>query len=58
MPVCPPGAGFEVASPLGRLDRVAALIRAGYDPVLPDAARDPGHVLRLAARMPVDVVLS
>lgn len=30
---------------------VAALIRAAYDPVLPAAARDTSHALRLAARM-------
>ncbi|MBW6507003.1 MAG: DUF2927 domain-containing protein [Rhodobacteraceae bacterium] len=30
---------------------VAALIRAAYDPVLPDATRDPSHALRLAARL-------
>lgn len=30
---------------------VAAVIRAGYDPVLPAMARDPAHALRLAARM-------
>ena len=30
---------------------LAALIRAAYDPVLPDAARDPSHALRLVARM-------
>lgn len=30
---------------------LAALIRAAYDPVLPDAATDPAHALRLAARM-------
>lgn len=30
---------------------VAALIRAAYDPVLPVAAMDPAHALRLAARM-------
>jgi len=29
----------------------AALIRAAYDPVLPVAAADPAHALRLAARM-------
>ncbi|MDO5647898.1 hypothetical protein [Paracoccus sp. (in: a-proteobacteria)] len=29
----------------------AALIRAAYDPVLPVAATDPAHALRLAARM-------
>ena len=32
-------------------DQVAALIRAVYDPVLPSAARDPSHALRLAGRM-------
>ncbi|MFT3690523.1 hypothetical protein [Paenirhodobacter sp.] len=30
---------------------VAALIRAGYDPVLPACADDASHALRLAARM-------
>ncbi|MCZ0962122.1 hypothetical protein [Paracoccus benzoatiresistens] len=30
---------------------LAALIRAAYDPVLPVAATDPAHALRLAARM-------
>ena len=30
---------------------IARLIRAAYDPVLPDAARDPSHALRLSARM-------
>ncbi|MBI6628618.1 hypothetical protein [Pontibaca salina] len=30
---------------------IAALIRAAYDPVLPDTARDPAHALRLFARM-------
>lgn len=30
---------------------LAALIRAAYDPVLPDAATDPSHALRLAARL-------
>ena len=30
---------------------VAGLLRAAYDPVLPVAARDPSHALRLAARM-------
>ncbi len=30
---------------------VAAVIRAAYDPVLPDAARDPSHALRLTARI-------
>lgn len=30
---------------------VAGLIRAAYDPVLPAAARDPAHALRLSARL-------
>lgn len=30
---------------------IAALIRAAYDPVLPPAAADPAHALRLAARL-------
>lgn len=30
---------------------IAALIRAAYDPVLPVAAQDPSHALRLAARI-------
>ncbi len=29
----------------------AAMVRAAYDPVLPDAAGDPAHALRLFARM-------
>jgi hypothetical protein len=31
---------------------IAAVIRAGYDPVLPTVARDASHALRLAARIP------
>lgn len=31
--------------------RIAALIRAAYDPVLPVVMRDPAHALRLAARL-------
>ncbi|MEQ3727539.1 MAG: hypothetical protein ABNH38_09010 [Tateyamaria sp.] len=30
---------------------IAALIRAAYDPVMPGAADDPSHALRLAARI-------
>jgi hypothetical protein len=30
---------------------IAALIRAAYDPVLPAAADDPSHALRLSARI-------
>ncbi len=32
---------------------VANLIRAAYDPVMPMAARDASHALRLTARMGV-----
>lgn len=32
---------------------IAALIRAAYDPVLPDATDDPAHAWRLAARLAV-----
>jgi len=50
---------FRDAAPLGRIGpgrtilrpEIAALIRAAYDPVLPDMAEDPAHALRLAARM-------
>lgn len=31
---------------------IAALIRAAYDPIMPVAADDPSHALRLSARMP------
>lgn len=30
---------------------IAGVIRAGYDPVMPAATRDPSHALRLAARV-------
>lgn len=30
---------------------IGALIRAGYDPVLPGVAQDPSHALRLSARL-------
>lgn len=49
---------FRSASPLALVDaspilrpEIAELIRAAYDPVLPAAASDPSHALRLAARM-------
>ena len=49
---------FLGASPLARLGGrvilrpdIAGLIRAAYDPVLPVAATDPAHALRLAARL-------
>lgn len=48
---------FDGTSPLARVgDRVilrpeiGAVIRAGYDPVLPVMASEPSHALRLAAR--------
>lgn len=48
---------FDGSSPLGRMGggvilrpEIGAVIRAGYDPVLPVMARDPSHALRLAAR--------
>ena len=49
---------FDGSSPFGRVGEavilrpeIAAVIRAGYDPVLPVVARDPSHALRLAARL-------
>ncbi|WP_226622148.1 hypothetical protein [Alloyangia pacifica] len=50
---------FAARSPLGRLEdgrvvlrpEIGALIRAAYDPVMPAAARDSSHALRLAARV-------
>ena len=49
---------FDGTSPLARLGErvilrpeIGAVIRAGYDPVLPVMARDPSHALRLAARV-------
>ena len=49
---------FEGTSPLARVGErvilrpeIGAVIRAGYDPVLPAVARDPSHALRLAARV-------
>ena len=51
---------FQGAGPLGRLGErvilrpdIADLIRAAYDPVMPDVAEDASHALRLAARMGV-----
>jgi hypothetical protein len=52
-------AAFTRASPLVRLPggeamlrpETGALIRAAYDPVLPVAATDPAHALRLHARL-------
>jgi hypothetical protein len=49
---------FDGTSPLARIGErvilrpeIGAVIRAAYDPVLPTAARDPSHALRLAARV-------
>ncbi|MEM1273054.1 MAG: hypothetical protein AAGF88_04505 [Pseudomonadota bacterium] len=51
---------FRDAGPLARLSddgpallrpEIAQVIRAAYDPVMPVAAQDPSHGLRLAARM-------
>jgi hypothetical protein len=49
---------FAGTSPLamaaGRLilrPEIAAVIRAAYDPVMPDTARDASHALRIAARL-------
>jgi hypothetical protein len=49
---------FRDSSPLVRMGgqallrpEIAAVIRAGYDPVLPVVARDPSHALRLSARI-------
>lgn len=36
---------------LGLRPEIGALIRAGYDPVLPGVAQDPSHALRLSARL-------
>ena len=50
---------FTDRSPLGQLEdgrvvlrpEIGALIRAAYDPVMPAAAGDASHALRLAARV-------
>lgn len=51
---------FQEQSPLALADEalvlrpeVADVIRAAYDPVMPPAANDPTHALRLAARVQV-----
>ncbi|MFZ1468055.1 MAG: hypothetical protein WAT09_03650 [Paracoccaceae bacterium] len=45
-PVLADAGGHVILSP-----KVAGLIRAAYDPILPVATRDPVHALRLAARL-------
>ena len=49
---------FQGGGPLAKVEdhvvlrpNIAAIIRAGYDPVLPRVADDPSHGLRLAARV-------
>ncbi len=52
---------FTDRSPLAQLPdgrvvlhpEIAGVLRAAYDPVMPNAATDPSHALRLAARMQV-----
>ena len=51
---------FVASSPLGIVGQttvlrpdIAEVIRAAYDPVMPVAAQDASHALRLAARMEV-----
>lgn len=48
-PLVEAGFGTELRAEIG------AVVRAGYDPVLPAMARDPSHALRLFARMPAAV---
>ncbi len=45
------GAGDEAGGVMVLRPELAALIRAGYDPVMPAVARDASHALRLAARI-------
>lgn len=55
----PEGEGLAAAPALARTPEghmvlrpeIAAVIRAVYDPVMPDVARDPAHALRLEARL-------
>ncbi len=50
---------FRSRSPLARLENgqivlrpdIAGVLRAAYDPVMPDVAADPSHALRLSARV-------
>jgi hypothetical protein len=51
-------AAFKDRSPLAVADKttilrpdIAELLRAAYDPILPSAAKDPSHALRLFARL-------
>jgi hypothetical protein len=51
-------AAFKDRSPLAVADKttilrpdIAELLRAAYDPILPSAAQDPSHALRLFARL-------
>lgn len=47
-PILTRASGSDVAVVRPEITR---LIRAAYDPILPSAAREPSHALRLAARM-------
>ena len=54
----PSDTAFREVSPLALHEgatilkpEVAALLRAAYDPVMPVAAQDPSHALRLFARV-------
>lgn len=54
---------FRDRSPLGQIGKdqvilhpeIAAIIRAGYDPLLPASTRDKNHALRLFARLQVQL---
>jgi len=53
---------FMDTGPLGRMGKqvvlrpdIAAIIRAGYDQVMPSVANDPSHSMRLAARAARDL---
>ena len=53
---------FKDRSPLGQVENgtvilrpdIAGLLRAAYDPILPDMAQDASHALRLFARLQAD----
>ena len=47
----PPGLERDRQGQIAPTPAIAALIRAAYDPTMPDAADDPAHALRLWARM-------
>lgn len=47
----PGGAIADMAGGVAIAPEIARLLRALYDPLMPDAARDASHALRLAARV-------